>query len=174
MAEHQFEGAIKGYLLNQIHAHLWKFKSIMTEEDAYVEGWLLFSKCADMYPDVDPPHFMALYKTTISRRMIDWAREATDSRALSLTSTETGEQLESVGDLENDGYFHILLQQAPQEVKSVLTLFINAPTELLQLAMDSWKSAGHVETGGNRQVAQWLGLPAGSRPLDAVRDYFEA
>lgn len=172
-SKHQFTGSIEGYLVNYIHANAWKFKSIMSKEDALQEGYLMFAHCAELYPDVEQPHFMALYKTTLTNRVIDWARKAHDSRHVSLNAADEDSGVRDIiGELENDGYLHVLVRQAPQEVTQVLTLFLNAPTELLQMAMTSWRANGHVEAGGNKQVAQWLGLPVGSKPLDKVLDYF--
>lgn len=171
MHSHVFKGVIEGYLVNQIHANAWRFKNVMGVEDALQEGYIMFAHNAELYPDVEPAHFMALYKTTLERRIIDWSRKSTDACHVSLNDAE-GNSLDVAGDVENDGYLSVLIKQAPAEVTQVLTLFLNAPTELLQLAMASWRSTGKIDAGGNRQVAQWLGLPAGSKPLDKVLEYF--
>lgn len=172
MHKHVFDGPIKGYLVNEMTRNLWRVSATMTEEDFLQEGYLVYMKCAKYYPDAEPKHFMSLYKTALERRIVDLANLDTRNRTAS-TTDETGTERDVAGDLENDGYLRVLVKQAPAEVVQVLTLFLNAPSELLQMAMTSWRRDGHLEAGGNRQVAQWLGMPPTAKPLDAVRDYFE-
>jgi hypothetical protein len=182
MAEHQFEGPIKGYLVNQMQRGKWRVAATMTEDDIMQDGYEVFARCARRYPDVEPQHFMALFKTAWYRHMCDVSLLDTEARRIVSThgghnfygsSFELNKPLDTVGDLDNDGYVQTLVRQAPSEVKQVLTLLLNAPSELLELAMSSWRRNGKNDAGGNKQVSQWLGLPVGSKPLDAVRDYFE-
>lgn len=169
-SNHSFEGPVQGYLVNQMQANLWRFDGL-EDGDVLQEGYEIYVRCADRYPDVEPRHFMALYKSALHNRFTDLANEATKHRHQNLDDYV---HTTTIGSLENDGYLRTVIRQAPAEVKMVLNLFLNAPTELLELAMTSWRAQGRIKAGGNAQVAQWLGLPAGSKPLDVVRDYFEA
>ena len=54
----------------------------------------------------------------------------------------------------------------------VLSLFLNAPSELLELATQSWRAKGRRKAEGNSMINQCLGLPEGSDPIGAVEDYF--
>ena len=75
--------------------------------------------------------------------------------------------------IENEGYLRTLVRQAPREVALVLALFLNAPQELLELALTSFRRVGRAgeRTADNRRVAALLGLPEDSKPLDSVERY---
>jgi hypothetical protein len=55
----------------------------------------------------------------------------------------------------------------------VLNLFLNAPQELLELALTTWRKNGKYRADGDKAVARMLGLPADSTPITTTRTYFE-
>lgn len=179
MAEHSFDGPIKGYLVNQMQRGMWRVAATMTDDDYLQDGYEVFARCARKYPDVEPKHFMALFKTAWYNHMADVSVLDTEARRLvSLSAHENAYDsvgyFEPVGDMDNDGYLRTMLRQAPAEVTQVVTLFLNAPSEILEMAITTWRKNGKNDAGGNKQVSLWLGLPVGSKPLDAVRSYFDA
>lgn len=172
-----FHGPIEGYVVNHLTKNLWRIQRTHTREDAMQEAWVVFLRVAEKYPDIaEPQHFMALFKTAWANKITDLSHKATANRQEhSLSSTEDDAVPafpDSVGSLDNDGLLSIMVKQAPREVLMVLNLFLNAPQELLDLAMSTWKAQGHLSPGGSKHVASMLGLPEGSDPIKATEDYF--
>lgn len=174
----EFKGPIEGYVVNYLAANFWRVQASMTRPDCMQEAQLVFLRCKRNYEhDVDnPAHFMALFKRSWSNHFTDLAEKDTAQRQCGQLPQDMEEPTgpEPVGELENAGYLRVMVAQAPREVAMVLNLFISAPSELLELAMAAWRQRGHLEAGGNKHVARMLGLPADSRPLDLVHDYFSA
>lgn len=179
---HHFTGEIEGYSVNTFIRDGWKIADTHDRDDFLQEAWMVFDKCSRMYPDVEPKHFMALYKTALDRRVLNLALAQTRRRAREtpkhhqtkchLDAPQNVANSQPIGELENAGYLKRLVTQAPYEVRLVLNLFLSAPTELVGAAMLAWQHHGHPKAGGNEHVRQLLGLPEGSKPLDMVEDYF--
>lgn len=165
----QFKGAPEGWVVNQLHGNYWKVEPLGDWDDIMQEARVCFCEVYNTYPEVEDRHLMALFKTAWSRRFIDLAHKATRHR--SEISVETL-PLETPGELSNSGFLAVLIEQAPDEVRSVLSLFLNAPSELLELATQSWRAKGRRKAEGNSMINQCLGLPEGSDPIGAVEDYF--
>lgn len=176
MSTHSFKGEIEGYATNYFHKNLWKISATHDLDDAMQEAWFIFRKCDAMYADTEPAHFMALFKTALNNRTMNLAKVATRVRNTVSIHQHDPELIVSVdmevGETDNAGYLKRLVAQAPAEVKQVLSLFLSAPSEILEAAMDAWQSSGKRGAGGNEHVCKLLGLPAGSKPLDAVQEYF--
>ena len=128
---------------------------------------------------------MALYKTALRNHFIDLAKADTAHRQhvvfeADLHAYET--ESESVlaytdracaGDDSGEAaYLNTKIEQAPSEVKIVLSLFLNAPAELLEMATAAWKFSGRKKALGNNMLNKCLGLPEGSDPLGTVERYF--
>jgi DNA-directed RNA polymerase specialized sigma24 family protein len=173
-----YDGPIAGYVVNHLHKNYWKVARTMPREDVLQEAYVVFLRCKRAYPDMDTPqHFMALFKTAYGRHFIDLARADTAERVVfelpSYDNEDGHHELEMAGDLNNDGELALLLEQAPSEVVSVLNLFLNAPQELLELALGSWQSTDkRCKTGGSRKLCALLGLPADKDIIKIVTDYF--
>lgn len=168
-------------MVNSLKKHLWRIAATHTYEEAMQEAYVMFLDCARRYPDLDTAqHFMALFQVSWHNQLHDLSKRATSARATcSLeqlsTSVEdggSGAPMEFVGDTENDGFLSVMLRQAPSEVSMVLSLFLNAPSELLELAMQAWRRSGNYKSDGDRAVSHLLGLPAGSTPITATKEYF--
>lgn len=166
----EFKGSLEGWTVKHLAANYWRVESTMSRLDVLQEAHVKFLVLCQKYPDVEDRHFMALYKTAWQRHFIDLAKQNAEQR-----ERECGDVThEGVGALDNDGYVRTLIRQAPKDVKLVLSVLLNAPTELVELATEAWRIKGKQRAGGNKQVSQWLGLPAGSTPLDDVERYFSA
>jgi len=116
---------------------------------------------------------MALFKMAWSRHIIDLAKKHTKTKVVVSENhfdQEDGSEWrrEATGDLDNHGYLNRLLQQAPAEVQLVLSLFLNAPTELLDMAVSAWRSGAGIAPDQNNFITRALGLPKGSKPVEAV------
>lgn len=168
----EFKGPIEGYVVNFLATNYWRVATSMTHADCVQEAYLVFHRCT-RYEVENAKHFMALFKRAWINQFTDLTNNDTKHRAAQLPQDmEEPDRPEPVGETDNAGYLRVLVQQAPHEVKLVLNLFLSAPSELLEMAMQSWRGAGKLDAGGNRHVARMLGLPEDSRPLDAVQSYF--
>ena len=178
---HIFTGPVEGWTVNFCQANLWRVQRSMEFDDLMQEAYLVFLKCSNAYPDVVPKHFMSLYMTAWNRRFINLALEATShKKQVSLSDlekpTDEGDGIshEMVGELNNDGHLSVLLRQAPKEVLLVLNLFLNAPTELLELALSNWNGGDkRCITGGSTKICKMLGLPEDLDVLQLVKEYFQ-
>lgn len=176
-----FEGPIEGYIMNFINKNCWKVARAYQREDLKQEAYLIFLRCVGKYPDLETPqHFMALFKTAWFHHFTDLANEDTASRIMVSPVYKTTEDgttevvYEAPGDSEHDGYLSMLLEQAPREISMVLNLFLNAPQELLDLALGSWNGRDRrYKAGGSQRICQMLGLPQNRDVLKEVEEYFQ-
>jgi len=175
----KFQGPIEGWTANHLKANYWKVERTMTRADCMQEAYLVFHRCQTKYPQMDTPqHFMALYKTAWSRAFVDFANADTASRIVTeMPRIQIEDELieyDPPGDLGNEGYFAVLLREAPKEVLMVLHLFLSAPKEVLDLALAGWKGPNKRErTGGSSHLNRMLGLPPDLDVLQMTKDYFK-
>lgn len=175
----QWKGPIEGYVVNFVEREMWRVAATMERSDVIHEAYLTFAKCAEYYPKLDAPqHFMALFKTAWSRRFIDMSTHDSRDRATFVPITarldDEGEPMamqEPVGDLDNDGALLTLIRQAPREVSAVLSLLLNAPQELLDVALASWNADGKRSNDGSARINRLLGLHPTFDSVGAVREY---
>lgn len=167
----EFKGPIEGWVVNQLEREYWRVQSTMTRMDVMQEAYIVFDRVRRTYEGKikEPKHFMSLFKTSWTRHFTDLS--VTDSECRTASVAES--YADSAGELENEGYLRTLVRQAPAEVRLVLTMFLNAPQELVDLATSSFQRVGRggQRAADNRRVASLLGLPEGSTPLDAVEGY---
>lgn len=172
-----FKGPIEGYVVNFLTSQYWRVAASLEFDDALQEARLVFCEVSLKYPEVEDRHLMALFKTAWSNRFVDLAKKDTKHRQLVSDQgldQETGLPVtkDFAGDLDTDGMLLLLIEQAPSEVRTVLSLFLNAPSELLELAVNAWKFRGRRRAEGNQMLNECLGLPSGSDPLGTVEEYF--
>lgn len=175
-----WKGPIEGYVVNFITANLWRVQATHERADVLQEAWLVFERCARKYPDVDTPqHFMALFKRAWYHEFVDLANRDTATRKLFLPITENrdedGERMElrePVGESDNDGALATMIRQAPSEIALVMQMFLNCPTELLELALSSWNPDGVHRNQGSERINKLLGFAEDYDSVGAVRSYF--
>lgn len=177
MSKLNFSGAIEGYVVNTLAKEYWKVQRSMEWEDVMQEAKLVFWQVTTHYPDVEDKHLMALFKTSWQRRFTDLATKDTNSRHVltesSLTSDDDSPcRIDSVGDSDTNGMLELMVQQAPNEVRMVLNLLLKAPTELLEMASEAWRSSGKRKAEGNNMINRCLGFPKGTDSLGNVHRYF--
>lgn len=176
-----YDGPIAGWVVNTMQRDFWRVERVVgTREDYLQEAYLVFLRIAQRYPDMDTPqHFMALFQRSWTNHVNDLSSRASRRRA-EVSASGPGEEGDAgpadfVGALDNDGHLAVLLRQAPSEVRQVCNLFLNAPQELLELALASWRGESRDQrctAGGSKKVNQLLGLPEERDVLQEVRDYF--
>ena len=173
----EFKGPIEGYVVNSLKTNYWRIAETHTREDAMQEAWVVFMRCCARYPIIDTPqNFMSLFKRAWINQLNDLANATTRHRALiPEAEDESGNKIhEPVGETENAGYLTVLVHQAPREVLMVLNLFLNAPTELLELAAKAWSAGGHRNVDGNAMLARLLGTDPKADLIGKVRDHFNS
>lgn len=178
----QYDGPIAGWVVNHIQANFWRVARVMERDDLFQDAQEVFLRCAQRYPDMDTPqHFMALFQRSWSNHVHDLSTASTQRRAEVSMALKTEDSDESsferdpVGELDNDGYLAVKLKQAPAEVKMVLNLFLNAPQEILEAALGSWRGRDRrCITGGSKKICRLLGLPDDLDVMQQVADYFDA
>ena len=175
-----FKGAIEGYVANFAAKHGWRVSRLHQRDDIMQEAYLIFDRCVKAYPDVETPqHFMALFKRAWFNHFTDMANDDTRSRVMvQHTDFEADDgglvAAEYVGELDGDGYLATMLRQAPREISMVLNLFLNAPQEMLDVALGAWSGSRdkRCKAGGSKRICQMLGLDPNRDVMKAVEEYF--
>ena len=179
-----FTGPIEGYVTNFLRKHYWKVAAGMELEDAMQEARLVFLRCASKYGLTDTPqHFMALFKTAWHNHYIDLARGDSDARAVisygyerDITSSVDDALLDLLdmipACLDNDGYLNALLREAPNDVATILSFFLEAPPALIKRAGEAWTSSGRKQQDGNNMLCEVLGFPKGTDVVGKLTAYF--
>lgn len=178
----EFTGAIEGWVVNFLKDNLWRVQRTMDRDDCLQEARLVFLRVARTYPNVtDAPHFMALFKTSWTRRFNDLSTEDSAIREQEISmyrersAEEEGPGLPSdyIGDVSNEGELRIMLRQAPHEVSMFLNLMLRAPQEVIELALASWKGRDRrMRAGGSERINRLLGLPEDHDLLGQTERYF--
>lgn len=175
----------EGYCVYFLKANFWRVSSHMEYEDCLQESQLLFFKLKSRYGNVDTQkHFMGLYGNSLTNRFNDLASKVTKHRAEvsedscslahsdHIASDEDFEVTALIGDFDNDGMLAIMIEQAPSEIKLVLSLFMTAPVEVLDMFADNWKQRGKNSEFGNNHLCEILGLSEKTDIVGRVRQYF--
>jgi hypothetical protein len=176
----EFKGPIEGYVVNYLSANYWRVKNNMEYEDMMQEAQVVYLRLVRKYPDIDTPqHFMALFKTSWGNHFVDFTNKETNARALmyenqfqDVEDTMSNFMSSIMGDSNNNGYLLILIKEAPAEVRQVLSLFLNAPSEILDLASKAWKDGGRNQDYGNNMLCKLLGIEPGTDVIGIVQRYF--
>ena len=173
--EPEWKGPIEGYVVNFLADQHWKIARTVPWDDAMQEAYVIFLRCKRKYQVEEAKHFMSLFKSAWFNHFTDMANEDTELRRVGpLPESPEGSPYDSIGEVDCDGHLAVLVEQAPREVALVLALFINAPQELLELALQGWSngSDARCKNGGNTKINQLLGVPREFDPVKAVVDYF--
>lgn len=175
----EFKGAIEGWVVNHMRSNYWRVASTIEREDVMQEAYVVFLRVKRRYPAVEgPKHFMSLFKMAWVNQFTDLANEDTARRAevpMPSRRTDDGDEIayEPVGELANAGELGVALSQAPSEVKAVLQLFLNAPQEILELALGSWQYGDKRRRAtASSRVCRLLGLPETLDVMKITEEYF--
>lgn len=167
----EFKGPVEGWVVNYVTANYWRVERTHERADLIQDAYLVFRRVADRYPGVEARHFMALFKTSWTRHFTDLANADTATRAE--THRAEGSADTDIGETGNAGPLLVAIRQAPAEVRAVLSLFLSAPEEILELALAGWKENDtRSRAGASGRINRLLGLPEGEDVLARVEDYF--
>ena len=170
-------GPIEGYSVNCMRRHYWRVQYSMEWDDVMQECHCLFLKLCHEYPDVDnPAWFMGLYKAALLNLVNDLAvddsylRQCTLESQLAVEDTQWLEQCISID--ENEGALYCMIDAAPDEIRSVMFLLLNAPPSVYRLASQAWSRSGRKKEHGNAFLCSMLGIDAKVNVAQMTRDYF--
>ncbi len=173
----EFKGPIEGWVTNHLKKNAWRALSRMEYEDLMQEANLVFLKLKRKYPDIETPqHFMALYKTAWTNQFTDFTYLDTKHRVV-ITDSDLGSEESSFvgalpGDLSHDGMLMTAIRQAPAEVQSVVSIFLNAPAELLELVAGSLGTRRNSKDRGNELLCKMVGVTTDTDLVGMVESYF--
>lgn len=120
---------------------------------------------------------MSLFKTTYTRQFHTLSVKDTKRKNESCFTDVFGDSV----DLEllipgvdyNEGFLAVLIDEAPEEVISVLSLVLNCPMELYDLLSEMWRSKGKKKEHGNQFLCEMLGYDCDEVDLvKMVQEYF--
>lgn len=130
------------------------------------------------YAYVDTPQwFMSLFKKTLSRRFINLSKKDTARQAEITFSDLLGDD-GSVETLHrgvdyNYGMLLVMIEEAPEEVRSVINLMFDCPREVMDMLISQWTPSGHRGTYQNRFLCEMLGKDPDQVDLvELCKDYF--
>lgn len=179
MYKPEFKGPVEGWVVNQLSRGslaYWRVERTMSREEVLQEAYECFLRCCKKFPksaEYDTPQaFMALFKRAWSNQFADLASYDTEDRNCFSLEAREAQLPEAPGDLENDGFLLIMIREAPREVRLVLSVFLDAPKELIEAAFSAWRRGGNHQAGGSRHLNKLLGLPPTTDPVKLVEDYF--
>lgn len=153
-------GAFEAYARGFVARNFWRVRHLLlSEEDARQECAIVFLRCQRAYRgDADNPrHMMALYKTALAR---EWHTLSTkDSQRRSALEEARSYDLPDQID-HCAGFLAAALASHGEEMRDLLSLLANAPSEVLGLIFLDDDLAGI-----NRRLKRFLGIKDRSRDL---------
>jgi len=137
----------------------------MSFEDAYQEAYVKFAEVSNKYEGKvnNPRWFMALYKRALANCITDLANSSNRLRRL-VCFTEMQDDTDPIPyeekllGGEDTANLEILLEEAPEEVRQVLTLLSNMDTAMLGVIAQSWEREGKRKEDGNQFLCRLLGF----------------
>jgi hypothetical protein len=174
MYEPEFAGPIEGYVHNFLKTNFWKVSRSMEYEDCIQEARLVFLECKSRYPVVDNPKwFMSLFKRAWFTHFVDLASSDTKAKA-EVTEFDETPVLESVVGDDHPGMVLMMIEKAPQEIKSVMALLINAPTELIETLVTDLSGGPIMRRRALRKINACIGLEDTRDVVQEMQVYFQS
>lgn len=118
----KFDGPLLAWTKKFIAANKWRVASHFDYADLLQECCVKFLQCRNKYPTVaQPQHFMALYKTAVHKHF------CTLSNCIKFECDPivVDKVMSSRGEYSNFGYVLRILEQAPEEVISVVLALLD-------------------------------------------------
>lgn len=168
----QFKGPVEGFLVNTIRKNAWRVERVMGKKDLYQDGVLIFCLLRRRYQGVvdNPRWFMSLYKTSLHNHIHDVSKVQTK---LLQQHSLPDDMLDAEG--EDESLFHVdaltLFDRAPTEIREIVRLFMDAPTEFWVVLSKSWNARGHRRNSGRRLIADALGKPKDFDAREVLHKY---
>jgi hypothetical protein len=81
--------------------------------------------------------------------------------------------LDQIPGFQESSSLTIKLKEASGEIRSVLSLMMDAPSELMELALDTWKEKGRLKPMQNAHICECLGFDKSKvNVVQMLEDYF--
>lgn len=126
----KWEGPISGWTVNHIRKNYWRFANSYEFEDLLQEARIKFIVCKRKYPEVvSPKHFMALYKSAVTRQFHTLAEKEMhryDSTYLSPKELSDHDDMLYEKD-HNLGPLFTEISEFPQEIQELIVELIKNP-----------------------------------------------
>jgi hypothetical protein len=155
----------------QIDKNIWRFDNIEGFDDLLQQARILFWELSLKYPAADgPSHFFALYKTSLLRRFTDKAR-ARQKSIIDQNAVVDNEGLDSrLGYTINAGQINLLLEEMPDELKTVLGALTSGR---VRLKLDRPTTSTRYRENHNMRLKRRLALSM-ANPVGDLRNYFNS
>lgn len=150
----------------------------MEWEDVMQECHCLFLKLERRYENevTSAAWFMGLYKSSLRNLIIDLASDDSYLRQCTLECQLSADETECLSDRigteEHEGNLACLLEEAPEEVRAVVALILNAPPKVYAVASAAWEAQGRKKEHGNAFLCSMLGFDERVNVVQMTRDYF--
>lgn len=155
-----WENEIRGWTINYIAKNKWRYEAINDFEDLLQDAYLVFLKVAETYPRVvEAPHFMSLYKTSLTNAFTDKAREYGRKVALIDEAVDTATCVETVS-VEPDvvsGPLLALLNNGPEELRLFMD-FLGDDANLERLREPQREVKGQPRMTFDQRISKLLGV----------------
>jgi hypothetical protein len=178
MYEPKWDGPIAGYATSYMKRHYWRLQHSMDWEDVMQECRCLFYKLDRTYGDeVDTgAWFMGLYKTSLTRLVNDLSKEDTYLRhcirETELSDDDSEWMSSRISTEDNEGTLNCLITDAPDEVRAVISLFLQAPPQVYEQASLAWQMTGRKKEHGNAFLCSMLGFDERVNVVRMIRQHF--
>ena len=152
----------------QIKKNLWRFDKAEGPDDIMQDARLLWIALERKYPIVnEAPHFVALYKTSLTRMFIDKARLRQKSVDCHHEPVEEVAEKFSLEGTPNFGHLSLLLEEMPDELK---TVFRALTTGRVRLKLDRPTKKLRPRENLNMRLKRQLSLTMDD-PVGQLRNY---
>lgn len=137
--------AFEKFARNWVKRYYWQVaEHFGSKEDAMQECGMLFAKVIDRYCQTvdNPAWLMSLYKSSVMRAWVFYARKASDERAHIVHEADTQTEYNDEEPIQqqtthqvdyNEGPLLVAWQEASSELRQVVYTILNAPAELLDM-----------------------------------------
>lgn len=123
-----WDGYVRNWTVGFIKKNLWRCDKVTDFDDLLQDAYLIFVRIRERYPRVvEPRHFMALFRTTMSNEMCNISRRQQQREmAIKDLDCDPCEYAEvCMSEFTNEGYLRALLSKAPHEIKRALAIISN-------------------------------------------------
>ena len=121
----EWTSELEGYSKNYISRNYWRVQSTMSFDQAMGEARFVFATLREKYPGVEPKHFMALFKVSLTNHFNDESTFDTNARSIeSLEHLEERDESRPYASKlipqrveHNEGFLLCLIEEAPEEIQ---------------------------------------------------------
>lgn len=172
----RFNGPVKGFAVNYLKRNYWRVQGFIEYDDLMQEAEFINLKIVRKYHIENAAHHMALFKSSFVNYVNGLSNKRTQRGAHEVDlSDEIAEEYAQDGPVSyNDGYLFCLIEQAPAEVRAVLSLLSAAPRELIEEITKSWRLNGRRKAISSKHLGELLGYSSDTDLIREVEEFFNS